>query len=136
MNVSVHEWERIVEVLYRTGIVEAIELDEVFHIDNQPILNGVFAVPKSGTPAPGECRVTRLIMNLVPTNALQKLMPGDLPTLSGSCNWSSIMLQRGEVLLWSGDDQKVLCVAPPQGLAQIHDIQATSSWTYRGAPGS
>ncbi|CAE7765025.1 unnamed protein product [Symbiodinium sp. CCMP2592] len=84
MNVTPHEWERIVEVLYKKGIVEAIELSEVFHVGDQPVLNGVFAVPKSGTPAPGECRVTRLIMNLVPANALQKLMPGDLPTLAGS----------------------------------------------------
>ena len=36
-----HEWERIAEVLFRKGIVEAIDLSEVFHIDNQPILTGV-----------------------------------------------------------------------------------------------
>ena len=57
MNVTPHEWERVVEVLFRKGIVEAIDLEEVFHIGNQPILNGVFAVEK------GECRVTRLIYN-------------------------------------------------------------------------
>ena len=56
---------------FEKAIVEAIDLSEVFHIDNQPILNGVFAVEKSGEPAPGECRVTRL--NLVPTSALQRL---------------------------------------------------------------
>ena len=33
-------------------------------------------------------------------------MAGDRPALSGSSNWSSILLTRGEVLLWSGDDQK------------------------------
>ncbi|CAE7825917.1 unnamed protein product [Symbiodinium sp. CCMP2592] len=106
MNVTPHEWERIVSVLFRKGILEPIDLSEVFRVDDQPILNGIFAVEKGGDPAPGEARVTRLIMNLVPTNSLQRLMPGDLATLSGSSNWSSILLGRGEVLLWSGDDQK------------------------------
>ena len=36
-------------------------------------------------------------MNLVPANALQKLMAGDLATLAGSSNWSSIQLGHGEV---------------------------------------
>ncbi|CAE7898809.1 unnamed protein product, partial [Symbiodinium microadriaticum] len=106
MNVSVSEWERIVAVLYNKGIVAPIEAEEIFHVDGVPVLNGVFAVEKGGEPAPGECRVMRLIMNLVPANSLQKLMPGDLPTLAGSSNWSGIHLLLNEVLLWSGDDQK------------------------------
>ncbi|OLQ14933.1 hypothetical protein AK812_SmicGene929 [Symbiodinium microadriaticum] len=106
MNVSVSEWERIVAVLYNKGIVAPIEAEEIFHVNGVPVLNGVFAVEKGGEPLPGECRVTRLIMNLVPANSLQKLMPGDLPTLAGSSNWSGIHLLPNEVLLWSGDDQK------------------------------
>ncbi|CAE7323141.1 unnamed protein product [Symbiodinium sp. CCMP2456] len=95
-----------VAVLYKKGIVAPIEVEEIFHVDGEPVLNGVFAVEKGGEPAPGECRVTRLIMNLVPANSLQKLMPGDLATLAGSSHWSGIHLLPNEVLLWSGDDQK------------------------------
>ena len=64
MNVTREEWERIVKVLYDKRIVEPIMVDDVFHVHGRPLLNGVFAVEKSGTPAPGEARITRLIMNL------------------------------------------------------------------------
>ena len=106
MNVTREEWERIVKVLYDKRIVEPIMVDDVFHVHGRPLLNGVFAVEKSGTPAPGEARITRLIMNLVPSNALQKLMTADLPTLAGSAQWAGVQLRPSEVLLWSGDDQR------------------------------
>ena len=106
MRVCQHEWIRIVKVLYDKGIVEGISLEEVFHVRGEPVLNGAFAVEKSGTPADGQARVTRLIMNLVPANSIQRLMTADLPTLSGSSQWGSVYLRPGEVLLWNGDDQK------------------------------
>ena len=106
MRVSRDEWIRIVRVLFAKGIVEGISLEEVHHVRGSPVLNGVFAVEKSGTPSPGESRITRLIMNLVPSNSLQRLMTSDLPTLAGSSQWSGIQLRPDEVLLWSGDDQK------------------------------
>ena len=33
-------------------------------------------------------------------------MPGDLSTLTSSCEWTQLVLGPGEVFLWSGDDQK------------------------------
>ncbi|CAE7350386.1 hypothetical protein AK812_SmicGene23458 [Symbiodinium microadriaticum] len=50
MNVTHSEWERIVVVLYREGIIEPIALEDIFHVGNHPVLNGVFAVEKSGNP--------------------------------------------------------------------------------------
>ena len=69
-------------------------------------MNGAFAVPKKGTPAEGEVRVTRLIMNMIPSNSLQRLMPGDLATLSSASTWVGAHLRPNQVLLWSGEDQK------------------------------
>ncbi|CAE7773634.1 unnamed protein product [Symbiodinium necroappetens] len=54
MRVCQHEWIRIVKVLYDKGIVEGISLEEVFRVRGEPVLNGAFAVEKSGTPADGQ----------------------------------------------------------------------------------
>ena len=81
------------------------------------MLNGLFCVLKKGTPAPGEERVTRLIMNLTPSNALQYLKQGDLDTLAAASHWAGCQLPVGSALLWSGDDQKGAFYAwclPPQ----------------------
>ncbi|CAE7643546.1 unnamed protein product [Symbiodinium necroappetens] len=90
MKVDREHWFEIVGLLFKKRILVPIDFEEIFKVRGKPVLNGVFAVEKKGTPLPGELRVTRLIMNLVPANSLQKLMAGDL----------------GEALLWSGDDQR------------------------------
>lgn len=67
---------------------------------------GAFAVTKSGVPAPGESRITRLTMNMTPSNAYQMLMKGDLNNLSSSSSWASLVLPPQHSLLWSSDDQR------------------------------
>ena len=106
INATRSEWYRICGELYKRGIIEAIGLDEVFTADDGPVLNGAFAVEKKGQPGVGQVRVTRLIMNFVPANSFQKLMQGDLNTLASSSSWAQLVLGPGEVLLWSGDDQR------------------------------
>ena len=106
INSTRDEWFRICEELYQRGIIETIRLDEVFVGNDGPVLNGAFAVEKKGQPGVGQVRVTRLIMNFVPANAFQKLMQGDLGTLSSSSSWTQLVLGSDEVLLWSGDDQR------------------------------
>ena len=106
MKVDREHWFEIVGLLFKKRILVPIDFEEIFKVRGKPVLNGVFAVEKKGTPLPGELRVTRLIMNLVPANSLQKLMAGDLGTLAGSAHWASIQLRKGEALLWSGDDQR------------------------------
>lgn len=106
INATREEWYRICEELYKRGIIEAIDLEDVFRGPEGPVLNGAFAVEKKGKPGEGQVRVTRLIMNFVPTNSFQKLMTGDLNTLAGSTSWCQLVLNPNQVLLWSGDDQK------------------------------
>ena len=106
INATRDEWYRICGELFKRGIIEAIELEDVFHGPEGPVLNGAFAVEKKGRPGEGQVRVTRLIMNFVPTNSFQKLMIGDLNTLAGSTSWCQLLLNPNQVLLWSGDDQK------------------------------
>ncbi len=106
INATREEWNRICEELYKRGIIEAIDLQDVFAADDGPVLNGAFAVEKKGQPGEGQVRVTRLIMNFVPANSFQKLMQGDLGTLASSSSWTQLILGPQEVLLWSGDDQR------------------------------
>ncbi|OLQ01222.1 hypothetical protein AK812_SmicGene16051 [Symbiodinium microadriaticum] len=106
MNSTREEWHKVAQVLVEKGILVPIQKEDIFHVGGVPLLNGIFTVEKKGAPAPGQTRVTRLIMNCVPTNSIQRLMVGDLPTLSGSSQWASAFLRPSQVLLWSGDDQK------------------------------
>ena len=78
MNVKKEEWPTIAATLVERNILTPIPFSEIACAGGVPVLNGLFAVVKKGKPAAGEARVTRLIMNLTPSNALQKLMQADL----------------------------------------------------------
>ena len=106
INATKEDWYDICVTLVDRGILAPIDLTEVFSVQGQPVLNGAFAVEKKGLPGPGEKRVTRLIMNLVPSNSYQRLMEGDLKTLASSTSWCGLVLKPGETLLWSSDDQR------------------------------
>ena len=106
MNCTREDWLEIARVLVAENIMEPIKREEIFRVRGELLLNGIFAVEKKGVPAPGETRITRLIMNCVPSNSIQRLMEGDLPTLSSSSQWTAAYLHPSQVLLWSGDDQR------------------------------
>ena len=90
MNCSRAEWLELVPILYKKGILAPIGKEEILKVGDQLLLNGAFAVLKKGVPAPNEDKVTRLIMNMIPGNSIQRLMPGDLDTLSSSPQWVSL----------------------------------------------
>eukprot|EP00974_Lingulodinium_polyedra_P006977 661940-Lingulodinium_polyedra.AAC.1 len=100
------EWERICSHLYSLGIVAPIADVDVFAVNGAPVVNGAFAVEKKGTPLPGQARVTRLIVNMVPSNTYQRIAQTDLGTLASATSWVSIGLGEGFALVWSTDDQK------------------------------
>ena len=106
INSTRQEWYRIVECLFQRNILEPIPESEIFCVGNTKVLNGAFAVGKSGSHAAGEKRITRLIMNFVPSNTFQMLMRGDLQTLSASSNWASLVLPPNHTVLWSSEDQR------------------------------
>ena len=100
------EWEQVALILYDRGICELCDISEAFHVNGQAVTIGGFGVEKKGTPGPGQVRVTRVIMNMIPTNAYQRMLRSDLSTLTPSAHWGGIVIAKGHVLLWSGDDQK------------------------------
>ncbi|CAK0812349.1 unnamed protein product [Prorocentrum cordatum] len=100
------EWYAVCKHLVDAGIFEPVEDREIFQVGGKQVLAGAFAVAKSGTPTPPFTRVTRLIINMVPQNAYQRIAAEtDLDTLTPSSTWASIVVPDGQALLWSSDDQ-------------------------------
>ncbi|CAK0898088.1 unnamed protein product, partial [Prorocentrum cordatum] len=100
------DWEELALHLASLGIFTTLAESELVRVRGEPVLNGLFAVEKKGTPAPGATRVTRLILNMVPGNSLLKAHVGEAALLAASTSWTSVVIPEGELLLWSGDDQK------------------------------
>eukprot|EP00435_Cladocopium_sp_Y103_P060385 s256_g22.t1 len=105
INATKEEWYRVCGVLFERGIIEPIPLCKVFHAHGVPVLNGAFSIEKKGSAEGSATRVTRLIMNFVPANTYQRLMAGDLGTLSSSSAWCQVILGGDEIIVWSGGDQ-------------------------------
>eukprot|EP00435_Cladocopium_sp_Y103_P063742 s37_g25.t1 len=53
INASRSEWYRLVGELFQRNIVTTIAEDDIFRVDGVPVLNGAFAVLKSGDPGAG-----------------------------------------------------------------------------------
>ena len=92
MNMKRSDWNEIAKALVDRNILVPIDYNDIFKVRGKPLLNGMFSVNKKGVPAPGENKVTRLIMNLVPANSIQRLMKTDLDTLASASHWAGCQL--------------------------------------------
>eukprot|EP00438_Fugacium_kawagutii_P006075 Skav200576 [mRNA] locus=scaffold917:283975:288745:- [translate_table: standard] len=61
------------------------------------ILNGLFGVKKDSKVPSGKS-VLRLVMNLIPTNAILKEIRGRVDSLPNICSWCNIVLEEDELL--------------------------------------
>ena len=98
----------LVELLVRRGLAEPIAEEEVWHHRGRPVLAGIFGVEKKGeqvSPTDSRPRL-RLIINMVPSNSLQRVIPGDIATLPTTGQWNQIHLLQHEVMLMSSSDRK------------------------------
>eukprot|EP00959_Pyramimonas_sp_CCMP1952_P185141 3871359-Pyramimonas_sp.AAC.1 len=104
-------WYDLVAVLWDRGLVEPIALEDVLHVDGRPVLCGAFGVRK-GTERTIPLKdgtmghVLRLIMNLVPSNVVQRVVGGDMDQLPLSSQWSTIVLLAHEMMLWTSTDRQ------------------------------
>ena len=110
-------WEEIACGLVRRGLCEVIPEDEVFHVDHQPLLNGLFSVSKDevkdGVP------LSRLIMNLKPWNRVSRSLTGDVGTLPSITQLGSLHLHDDDVLVTSSEDLRCF----------FYLFKVPSSWT-------
>ena len=68
------------------------------------VLNGLFGVQKTGRDLPDGRPAQRLIMDLRATNAVLKIIAGDIGTLAGASAFTSVVIEDGKVITISGDD--------------------------------
>lgn len=100
--VTSQEWPRVCRGLLDKGVCEVWPLEDLHHVCGQPLLNGMFSVGKGEYV--GLLETQRLIMNLIPTNALCLGIRGDVSTLPMVAGFNGILLEEGEMILTSSED--------------------------------
>ena len=82
----------------------------VIYHNGTPLLNGAFGVTKGKTvwsdESQAETEVLRLIINLTPSNQLQRPITGDVKSLPCPAQWCMLELDGTEHLVWSSEDMR------------------------------
>ena len=100
------DWRELAAGLLRRGICEVFPLDEAIHVQGQPVLGGLFGVPKNETVDGVD--VLRLIMDLRPVNHLFESIVGDMNTLPMLSQLLPLEIHPSEGLLVSSEDIKAM----------------------------
>ena len=106
---SSSEYDLIVKHLVEAGMLEREVPAETVKVNGAPIYNGLFGVHKGWIDEGGGKwrRSLRLIVNLIPTNLLQRRMPEQASKSMGYAPmWGSMALLEDEVILAYGEDIK------------------------------
>ena len=96
------QWDDLTTGLVERNLCKIMPLEEVYHLHDEPLLNGLFAVGKSEWVDGLETQ--RLIMNLTPVNALCRALAGDIGTLPSLANFGLMMLGKDEACVVSSED--------------------------------
>ena len=97
--------------LLARGLVIPLQAHQLIYIDGKLLVNGLMGVtkgkklPLDSAERPGE-EILKLIMNLTATNSVQTIIQGDVKKLPYIGQWRCLLLEDGQVLLWSADDLK------------------------------
>lgn len=100
-------WNKIARELVQRNVACIIPAADIAQFKGKPILNGAFGVVKPGKWIGDPCRnqpVLRLIMDFRAANFVHRELPGGVHTLVGPSKWQGFVLDKGEVLVSSGDD--------------------------------
>ena len=97
VHITKGEEKELFELLVRRKVCTWVKSTDVLTIGRQKVLNGMFAVGKgSFLPSGGE--IQRLIMNLIPTNAVFRQALGATSDLPSITQYLSLVLYGGEEL--------------------------------------
>ena len=100
--VSEADWPEVAVNLVKAGVCSVIPESEVFKVDGQPLLNGMFGVEKGEDC--GGIPTYRLIMNLIPLNGLCLNLAADIGGLPPWLGMNPFSLEPSEGLLISSED--------------------------------
>lgn len=93
----------LAELLVERGVCGWTAEQDVFEFDGKKVLNGMFGVPKSSCLRDGR-PVLRLIMNLIPSNAVMQQIQGSVVELPMVTQYLSVTLEEGETLKMAQSD--------------------------------
>lgn len=102
VRVKSGEWKKLARSLYERGIL--VPKSEIISLRGEPVKNGLFGVEKSGKNLEDGRPAQRLIMDLRGSNAIMRIIEGDIKTLSGASAFTSVVLEDNKVISLSGDD--------------------------------
>ena len=100
--VSDDAWGEVCQGLCASGICTMMASEDVFHLGDKPLLNGMFGVSKEEWQ--GDVEIYRLIMNMIPLNSISESLKGDIETLPMWSLMSPFFIQPEENLLISSED--------------------------------
>ena len=95
-------WGKVCEGLLNSGICTLLPVEDVFHVDDAPLLNGLFGVTKDEWA--GEHEIYRLIMNLTPFSGIAEPISGDVETLPMWSIMNPFFLEANDTLIVSSED--------------------------------
>jgi len=95
---SNHQWELLVSRMHRIGMVRPIDDGDIYRVNGQRVLSGAFAVPKSDGKQ-------RLICNIGCNSIMTRMSPADADVLAHPCQFVSILLESGEIILVDEEDE-------------------------------
>ena len=129
VRVKQGDWDKLARALFERGILAPV--DQVIGLRGRSVLNGLFGVQKAGRDLPDGRPAQRLIMDLRATNAILKIIAGDISTLAGASAFTSVVIEEGKVVTISGDDLVYLFKMPPAWLPYLA-FERSVSWKALG----
>lgn len=93
----------LAKLLVDRGLCGWTEENNVLEVQGRKVLNGMFGVPKASTLEDGR-PVLRLIMNLIPSNAVMQQIQGSVAELPMVTQYLSVTLEEGETLKMAQSD--------------------------------
>ena len=100
--VADRHWGEVCSGLVASRVCTLLRKDEVFSVNGDLLLNGMFGVSKEEVADGHE--VFRLIMNLIPLNTISQRLSGDVGTLPSWSGMNPFFLQPSENLLVTSED--------------------------------
>eukprot|EP00438_Fugacium_kawagutii_P024289 Skav230446 [mRNA] locus=scaffold3496:112156:119103:- [translate_table: standard] len=102
VQVEEGSWDALCAGLTERGICEFTPISQLHHIDDAPLLNGLFAVGKNEFKDGLETQ--RLIMNLTAANSICKGLQGDMSTLPTLSNLNVLTVTDDQEIVISSED--------------------------------
>lgn len=103
VHIATDDRLELAKLLVERGICGWTEESKVLAVGGRKVLNGMFGVPKASVLSDGR-PVLRLIMNLIPSNAVMQQIQGSVAELPMVTQYLSITLEEGETLRMAQSD--------------------------------